>query len=53
MSWHLRDSINIQTPLALGRAHGSPATANAEDQKQPRPSCPTGDNVWCSQLIFL
>lgn len=53
ISYHLRNHYQNTDTICFRVVCGSPVMANAQTQKQPQPSCPTGDNVQCSQLIFL
>lgn len=53
VSYHLRNHYQNTDTICLRAACGFPVMANAQSQKQPWPSCPTGDKVQCSQLIFL
>lgn len=53
VSYHLRNHYQNTDTICFRVVCGSPVMANAQTQKQPWPSCPTGDKVQCSQLIFL
>lgn len=45
ISYHLRNHYQNTDTICFRAVCGSPVMANVQTQKQPRPSCPTGDNV--------